>query len=68
MTSVMALVVVAAVTLELGVREAVLQERKYSLMKWVRVAVTAGEMGVVDWVMAARTCVLAAANSGVILE
>lgn len=68
MTSVIALVVVAAVTLESGVREAVLQERKYSSMKCVNVEIIVGETGMGDLAMAARTCSLAAANSGVILE
>lgn len=56
---------VAAVTVDPGVRLAVLQETKYSSTKWVRVAMRAGEMGREEEEMAARTWALAAVNSGV---
>jgi len=67
-TSDMALVVVAAVTVDPGRRLAVLQERKYSSTKWVRVSIRAGLRGRVEEEIAAMIADLAAVNSGVRLE
>lgn len=55
-------------TVDPGVKLAVLQQRKYSSTKWFRVMIRAGEMGTGDLEIAAKTWALAAVNSGVRLE
>lgn len=64
----MACAVDSAVTVDPGVRLAVLHERKYSLMKCVTVDIIAGGTAFEFCWMIARTCSLAAVNSGVKLE